>query len=70
MQELELTFPTVHDPDAKSAGDYGVRGVPMTFFIDAQGKTLGGVVGPRQWDSEDFHDLVELLLAERNDTDN
>ncbi len=30
------------------------------------GQALGGVVGPREWDSEDVHDLVELLLAEAN----
>jgi len=64
MQTLELTFPTVHDSTGKSAGEYGVRGVPMTFFIDVRGKALGGVVGPREWDSDDFHALVELLLAE------
>ncbi len=66
MQTLELTFPTVHDSTGKSAVEYGVRGVPMTFFIDVRGKALGGVVGPRDWDSNDFHALVDLLLSERN----
>ncbi len=64
MRELNLTFPTVHDQKGQSAVDYGARGVPMTFFIDVQGKAVGGVVGPREWDSQDFYDLVELLLAE------
>ena len=64
MQDLELTFPAVHDASGKVAGEYGVRGVPMTFFIDGNGKALGGVVGPREWDNDDFHALVEMLLAE------
>jgi len=66
VEEYKLTFPNLHDPTTKSAANYGVRGVPTTFFIDADGKIIGSVVGPRAWDSEDVQKLVEQLLAEAN----
>ena len=66
VDEHKLTFPNVHDPTATSAIAYGVRGVPTTYFIDADGKALGMIVGPRPWDSQEVHDFVEQLLAETN----
>jgi peroxiredoxin len=64
LEELDLTFPTLHDPTGKTAAEYGVRGIPATFFIDKDGTVLGGVVGPREWDGEAVQQLVEQFLAE------
>lgn len=36
-QEFNLKYPTLRDPKLATAIDYGVAGVPETFFIDAQG---------------------------------
>ena len=66
VEEYKLTFPNLHDPTTKSAADYGVRGVPTTYFIDVDGKLIGVAIGPRPWDSEDVQKLVEQLLAEAN----
>ncbi len=66
IKEMKITFPNLHDPTTKSAAEYGVRGVPMTFFIDVHGKAVGVVMGPRQWDGKDVQNLVEHLLAEAN----
>ena len=66
VEEFNITFPNLHDPTSKVAVKFGVRGVPMTYFIDADGKAVGGVVGPRQWNSKEVHGLVEQLLAEAN----
>ena len=67
VKELNLTFPNVHDPTTKIAVEYGVRGVPTTYFIDVDGKALGMIVGPRPWESQEVQDFVEQLLAEAND---
>ena len=66
VEELELTFPTLHDQTSKIASQYGVRGVPTTYVIDANGKAVGGAVGPRPWNSEEVYGLVEQLLKEAN----
>lgn len=63
VKEFELTFPNVHDPTTKIATDYGVRGVPTTYFIDVHGKAIGMAVGPRPWDGEAAQKLIEQLLA-------
>ena len=66
LEEHKLTFPNVHDQSSKVAAAYGVRGVPSTYFIDPTGQAMGGVIGPRVWDSEEADSLVEHLLAEVN----
>jgi cytochrome c biogenesis protein CcmG/thiol:disulfide interchange protein DsbE len=39
-------YPSLMDPDAKTAIAYGVFGVPESFFIDRQGKIVAKHVGP------------------------
>ena len=46
MREFGLTYPTALDRDGKVAIDYGVRGVPETFFVDREGKLAGKYIGP------------------------
>ncbi|MGH2694609.1 MAG: TlpA family protein disulfide reductase [Actinomycetota bacterium] len=47
MKELGGDWPTLLDPGSETAIDYGVYGVPETFFIDSDGtivhKQIGGV---------------------------
>lgn len=64
VEEYEITFPNLHDQASAVAAEYGVRGVPSTFFVNAGGKAVGGVIGPRDWDSKDAHSLVEHLLLQ------
>ncbi len=39
-------YPHLLDPDGRTAIDYGVAGVPETFFIDARGVIIKKVAGP------------------------
>lgn len=39
-------YPTLLDPAQRTAIDYGVGGVPETFFIDRQGQIVRKVSGP------------------------
>ena len=44
-EEFELTFPNGRDPDGKITVEYGVIGLPVTFFIGANGLVEGRWVG-------------------------
>jgi cytochrome c biogenesis protein CcmG/thiol:disulfide interchange protein DsbE len=46
LRRQGTAYPSVLDPDAKTAIAYGVFGVPETFFIDRQGKIVAKHVGP------------------------
>jgi cytochrome c biogenesis protein CcmG/thiol:disulfide interchange protein DsbE len=46
LQERSAPYPSLMDPDGKTAIDYGVFGVPETFFIDAGGRIVDKYVGP------------------------
>ena len=40
------SYPSLLDPDSKTAIAYGVFGVPETFFIDGEGRIAAKFVGP------------------------
>lgn len=61
-RELELDFPTVLDPFGRTGLKYGVRSLPTTYIIDKEGRTLGGAIGVRNWNSRDAQKLIESLL--------
>ena len=45
VEEFGLTFPNGRDPDGKITVEYGVIGLPVTFFIGANGVVEGRWVG-------------------------
>jgi cytochrome c biogenesis protein CcmG/thiol:disulfide interchange protein DsbE len=61
IKDFSLTFPNAPDPAGKVSVDYGVYGVPETFFIDREGhirvKHVGAVT------DQVFRETVEKLLA-------
>ncbi|MFL5348020.1 MAG: TlpA family protein disulfide reductase [Hyalangium sp.] len=46
LQEEGAPFPQLVDPRSRTSVDYGVAGVPETYFIDANGIIMGKHVGP------------------------
>lgn len=46
MERLGGDWPTVLDPGTRTAIDYGVYGVPETFFIDRTGRIAYKQIGP------------------------
>lgn len=48
MEEYGMTYPVVSDSNEDLAEELGVKGIPETFFIDADGAFVGNVSGPRQ----------------------
>ncbi len=64
VNRKNLTFPNLLDPKAATAAQYGVRGVPMNFFINPQGKVVAAASGYRNWDSQEAHKMFQQLLSE------
>jgi cytochrome c biogenesis protein CcmG/thiol:disulfide interchange protein DsbE len=62
IKDFGLTFPNARDPSGKVSIDYGVYGVPETFFIDRRGRIRSKHVGAVT--DEVFRSKVEPLLAD------
>jgi cytochrome c biogenesis protein CcmG/thiol:disulfide interchange protein DsbE len=41
------TFPVLRDPDGLVGDDFGVRGLPATFVLDADGRIVSVLMGPQ-----------------------
>ncbi len=63
VSRKKLTFLNLLDPKAATAVQYGVRGVPMNFFINPQGKVVATASGYRKWDSEEARKMFQQLLS-------
>ena len=62
LTQFGHTFPNAPDPGSRVAVDYGVYGVPETYFIDKKGRVRFKQVGPVS--DEMLRSQIERLLAE------
>lgn len=51
------------DPTMKAARALEARGMPTTYLIGRDGKEIGRLVGPAEWDSEEAQALIKAVLA-------
>lgn len=63
LQETGYTFPVFYDTDYSGAAVYGVRSIPMTVFVRADGTILDGQIGAIS-ESALTAGLEELLQTE------
>jgi thiol-disulfide isomerase/thioredoxin len=50
------------DPTTRMLADLKAIGLPATLLIDAQGREIGRLLGPAEWDSEDAKRLIRAAL--------
>jgi thiol-disulfide isomerase/thioredoxin len=50
------------DPSARAASQVKALGMPATLLVDAQGREIGRLMGPAEWDSPDAKRLIEAAL--------
>jgi cytochrome c biogenesis protein CcmG/thiol:disulfide interchange protein DsbE len=62
LTQFGHTFPNAPDPAGRVSVDYGVYGVPETYFIDKKGRLRFKQVGPVS--DELLKQQIETLLAE------
>jgi peroxiredoxin len=55
----KLTFPVGLDPRMDIANAYGVRALPSSFIVGRDGNLAALAIGPRHWDSNAAHALIE-----------
>lgn len=61
LERFSLTYPNAPDPRGKVAVEYGVSGIPETFFVDRQGRIVRRWNGPLTDDK--LRAFVEEILA-------
>ncbi|MBI3637060.1 MAG: TlpA family protein disulfide reductase [Candidatus Rokubacteria bacterium] len=61
LSQHPFTFPVALDPKMEVANAYGVRGLPSSFIVDARGNLTALALGPRKWDNDASHSLVERM---------
>ena len=57
--QLGITVPILHDRDQKVGPKYGLTGLPETFIVDKQGVLREKFIGPAQWDSPGFVQMMK-----------
>lgn len=62
LTKYELTFPVALDPKLDVGNAYGVRALPSSFIVDREGYVAALALGPRPWDGDAAHSLIEGLL--------
>ena len=42
--------------------EFGAKGLPTTLLIDAEGRVVGGLEGPAEWDSDEALELIRFYM--------
>ena len=66
VKRHNLTFLNLLDPKTELAVQYGVRGIPVNYFINRRGQVVAFASGYRDWKSEGGRKVIEQLLSETN----
>lgn len=55
-----------HDPSTRTANALKVLGMPTTILIDRQGREVGRLLGPAEWDSPDALRLIRAVIGDKS----
>lgn len=64
VAKMKLTMPVLLDPYKNSVDAWKVRGLPMTFIVDAKGQVRYWSFGERDWSQGEALRLVQRLVSE------
>ena len=62
MHHTGVTFPNLLDESKDVSAAYMIRGLPTSVLVGKDGKVIGRVVGPRQWDGPNAVALIKSLM--------
>ena len=64
-QQLELNSLAIyHDPTGGASYKLNVPGIPATFLVNREGKGIGYVVGPIEWNSAEIVNEIKSYLSQ------
>ncbi len=66
MQQMNLTFPALLDPDEKIRRLYAITGVPESFIIDRNGILVERVIGALDWAAPKVFRFFQALIQTSN----
>lgn len=61
LKHSPIEFPVAVDYGERSAKRWPVRGLPMTFIVDTQGRVVYSATGPREWDDPELLQKITAL---------
>ena len=64
IAKLGITIPILSDEYNFAGTKYGLTGLPETFIIDKQGIIREKFIGPAEWDSPKFVDMLTKYINE------
>ena len=64
MAKLGLSIPVLLDPEKRTAQEWKVGGLPMTFLVDATGRVRFSTFGEHDWSHGEMAAVVDRLVAE------
>ncbi len=64
LRKSKVSLHVLLDPDNKASDDWGAKGLPMTFLVDAAGHVRYQTFGERDWTAAGTVAVVEGLIAE------
>ena len=67
MERVAVDFPVLMDADGRVSGQWGVFAFPSSFILDHAGRVRYSVNTAIEWDAEEVHRVIDLLLEERQD---
>ena len=53
------------DTSGKAAGEFGIFGLPGTLLLDREGREIGRLTGPAEWDAPDMVDFISSHLSKQ-----
>jgi cytochrome c biogenesis protein CcmG, thiol:disulfide interchange protein DsbE len=62
VQTVKPSFDTVRDPKGTLSVQYGTFKFPETYIINAEGKVVDKLVGPRDWTSAEVFGKLKTML--------
>lgn len=51
------------DTSGKASRELGVVGLPTTLLVDRQGREIGRLIGPAEWDAPEMVDFIKCVVS-------
>lgn len=61
FKKYQLTFTALLDTTGGVSSEFGIGAIPTTFILDKNGRIIGRINGPREWDSRESVAMFEEL---------